>query len=103
MDDINDAMVYKNKVIQIDREDVKLPEGTNFIVDLIGLAVIDDENGKVLGKIIDVMNLPANDVYVVRGEREYMIPAVSEFIAETNVDGGYVRIRMQEGLAEDED
>ena len=53
----------------------------------------------VLGKIADIMNLPANNVYVVRGgEREILVPAVPQFIAETNVEGGYLRVNMMEGL-----
>ena len=53
----------------------------------------------MLGKLEDVLTLPANNVYVVRGgEREWMIPAVPEFIAETNVQEGYVRVNLMEGL-----
>lgn len=53
----------------------------------------------MLGKVEDIMTLPANNVYVVRGgPREIMIPAVPQFIAETNVEGGYLRVNMMEGL-----
>ena len=53
----------------------------------------------MLGKIDDILTPPANNVYVVRGgERELMIPAVPQFIAETNVEGGYIRVNMMEGL-----
>ena len=47
----------------------------------------------------DVLTLPANNVYVVKGgERELMIPAVPQFIAETNIEQGYIRVNMMEGL-----
>ena len=53
----------------------------------------------MLGKIADVLTLPASNVYVVRGgERELMIPAVPQFIAETNVEDGFIRVNMMEGL-----
>ena len=53
----------------------------------------------VLGQIADILTLPANNVYVVRGgARELMIPAVDQFIAEVNVDEGYLRVNMMEGL-----
>ena len=53
----------------------------------------------MLGKIADIMDLPAGNVYVIRGgEREIMVPAVPQFIAETNVEGGYIRVNMMEGL-----
>ena len=32
----------------------------------------------------------------MKGEHEYMIPAVDEFLAETNVEGGYIKVRLIE-------
>ena len=98
VDDVNGAMRLKNKVISIDRSGVILPPGRHFIADLIGLEVREAESGRVLGKIEDVLTLPANEVYVVKGEKEHLIPAVDEFLAETNLEGGYVRVRLIEGM-----
>ena len=65
----------------------------------MGLEARDAQSGQVLGKIADVLNLPASNVYVIRGgEREILVPAVSQFIQETNIEGGYVLINMIEGL-----
>lgn len=62
----------------------------------------DAASGEVLGAIADVLTPPAHEVYVVKGGRhEYMIPAVDEFLAETNVEGGYIRVRLIEGMASD--
>ena len=59
----------------------------------------DAAGGEVLGKIAEVLTLPANNVYVVKGgERELMIPAVPQFIAETNIEGGFIRVNLMEGL-----
>lgn len=97
--DVNAAMCLKNKVVSIDRSNVELPEGRHFIADLIGLEVRDADSGTVLGVLDDVLTLPANEVYVVKGKgKEYMIPAVEEFLAETNIEGGYIRIRLLEGM-----
>ena len=97
--DVPSALSLRNAVLYIDRADAKLPKGSFFLADLMGLEVRDAQSGKVLGKISDIMNLPANNVYVVRGgERELLIPAVPQFIAETNVEGGYLRVNMMEGL-----
>lgn len=97
--DVPGALAMRNAILYIDRADADLPEGTFFIADLIGAEVRDAACGKVLGKLAEVLNLPANNVYVVRGgEREILIPAVPEFIAETNVDEGYIRVNMMEGL-----
>ena len=99
VDDINEAIRLKNKVVSIDREDAMLEEGSFFLADLYGLEVRDADSGEVLGTISDVLTPPANNVYIVKGtKREYMIPAVSEFIVETNVDGGYLLVHLIEGM-----
>ena len=97
VDDMNAAQVMKNKVVCIDRSDARIPEGRVFISDLIGLPVYAD--GQEIGVLKDVYTGPANDVYIVKGEKEYMIPAVSEFLEDVNVDEGYVRVRLIEGMA----
>ena len=99
IDDINQAMKLRDKIVCIDREDVELEEGAFFLADLMGLEVREAETGKVLGTIHDILTPPANNVYAVRGgEREYMIPAVPEFILETNIDDGYLLVRLIEGM-----
>ena len=97
--DVPGAMSMRNAILHIDRADVNLPEGAFFLADIYGLEVRDAESGAVLGKIDDILPPPANNVYVVRGgERELMIPAVPQFIAETNVEDGYIRVNLMEGL-----
>ena len=99
VNDVNAAMCLKNKVVSIDRDEVELPEGRHFLADLFGLEVRNAETGEVIGTIHDVLTPPANEVYVVKGgAKEYMIPAVDEFLVETNIEEGYVRIRMIEGM-----
>ena len=97
--DVPSALSLRNAILYIDRSDVDLPEGAFFLADIYGLEVRDAATDDVLGKIADVLTLPANNVYVVRGgERELMIPAVPQFIAETNVEDGFIRVNMMEGL-----
>ena len=97
--DVPGALSMRNAVLYIDREDVNLPQGAFSLADIYGLEVRNAATGEVLGKIADVLTLPANNVYVVRGgARELMIPAVPQFIAETNVEGGFIRVNMMEGL-----
>ena len=102
IDDINEAMKLKEKVVSIHRDDAKLEEGAFFLADLLGLEVRDADTGAVLGHIADILTPPAHEVYVVRGgAHEYMIPAVDAFLAETNVEDGYIRVRLIEGMASD--
>ena len=97
--DMNGALAMRNAILHIDRKDVKLPEGSFFLADIEGLEARDAKTGAVLGKVDEIRTLPANNVYVIRGgEREIMIPAVPAFVAETNVEEGYLRINMIEGI-----
>lgn len=97
--DVPSALSLRGATLYIDRADVSLPEGAFFLADIYGLEVRDGATGEILGKIADVLTLPANNVYVVKGgRRELMIPAVPQFIAETNVEEGFVRVNMMEGL-----
>lgn len=100
VEDMNAAQAMKNKVVSIDRDSAEIPEGRVFIADLIGLPVYAD--GQEIGVLKDVYTGPANDVYIVKGQREYMIPAVSEFLEEVSLDGGYIKVRLLEGMATDE-
>ena len=97
--DMNGALAMRNAILYIDRKDAKLPEGSFFLADIEGLEARDAQTGAVLGKIAEVLTLPASNVYVIRGgEREIMIPAVPAFVAETNVEEGFIRINMIEGI-----
>lgn len=99
VDSIEDAVKLRGKELSIARADVELEEGTVFIADLIGLPVYCGE--RELGRITEVLTPPANDVYVVKGRQEYLIPAVKEFIEELNPEAGYVRVRLIEGMEAD--
>lgn len=55
----------RGKTIYIDREEIVLDEGVNFVQDLLGLEVKDADNATVYGKITDVLRTGANDVYEI--------------------------------------
>ena len=59
-------------------------------------------DGNSIGKIKDVLDYPGNSVYVVKGEHEYMIPAVKQFILSTDVDGNRMDVKLIEGMRTDE-
>lgn len=97
--DVPSALSLRGATLYIDRSDARLPEGTFFLADIYGLEVRDAATGEVLGKIADILTPPANNVYVVKGgAREMMIPAVPQFIAETNAEEGFIRVNLMEGL-----
>lgn len=91
----------RNKILYMHRDDLELDEDTYFIQDLIGIEVSDADSGFVYGKITDVMQTGANDVYVVQGkDREYLVPAIPEVVITTDIDENTMTIRPLEGLFE---
>lgn len=105
VDTINDAEKLRGKIIYIDRNDIQLDEGVNFVQDLIGLEVRDFQNNNVYGTISDVIYTGANDVYEITGKdgKKYLAPVIDEVIVETNADDGYVLINPMKGIFDDED
>ena len=97
IDDVNAAMTLKHRLVTIDREEVQLPKGSFFLQDIIGASVVD-EDGTELGKLTEVLDTPASNVYVVKGNRDILIPAVKEFILNTDVEAGVVTVRLIEGM-----
>ena len=97
VDDVNAAMRLKGKKLSVRREDAALPKGAFFLQDILGAHVVD-EAGNEIGTLIDVMETPASNVYVVRGETEHLIPAVPAFILKTDADAGLITVRLIEGM-----
>ena len=103
VEDMDAALSLKGKTVAIYADDVELPEGEYFDVELEGCAVLDDATGEEIGKLTRVLHYPAHKVYEVKGSREYLIPAVpGVFIASVDIGAGVVRVHMMKGLAVDE-
>ena len=91
------AMRLKDKTVRIDREDARLPAGRFFLCDIVGAEVFT-EAGEKQGTIAEVLDLPGGNVYVVRGKRDILIPAVPEFILNTDIESGRVTVRLADGM-----
>ena len=103
VDDMNAALAMKEKVLYIRREDAPLEEGECFDEELLDMEVYNWETGALLGRITRVDAYPASDVYTVKGEKEYLIPAVPDvFIKSVDLDANRMEIRVLEGMATDE-
>ena len=96
--DLDAAIRLKNKPVYLNRADLSLDDGEFFIQDIIGLDAVDNNTGTLLGSVSDVLFLPAHNVYVISGDREILVPAVPEFIASVDIDGGRIRLRLIEGM-----
>ena len=99
VDDINEIEPYKGKSLYVTR-DMAVPLGENeyYIADLIGMDVFL-EDGSLFGKIKDVMETGANDVYIVQTqEKEVLIPAIKDCIRQVDVKENKMVIHLLKGL-----
>ena len=97
-EDRQSASVLTGKVLWFDRDDIRLPEGVYFNDDLIGLPVFDADSGVRIGSLSAIEDGARNYLYRVSGDvREYLIPAVPQFIVALSVKEG-VRVRRIEGF-----
>ncbi len=96
IDSPEEAAPLMRRVVRVDRTEVELEEGVHFIADLIGLRVLND--GEEIGILKEVLSLPGNDVYVVQGQQEHMIPVVREFVEEPDFAAGTVTVHLIEGM-----
>lgn len=99
VDTMEDAQKLRGKTMELYREDIS--DELIFAAELVDVEVYAD--GACIGKIKDVLDYPGNSVYVVQGEREYLIPAVKEFILSTDLERNQMQVKLLKGMASDED
>lgn len=98
IDTMEKAQAMRGKVLELFREDI---DGDVIFADeLMGMEVYTGEER--IGTICDVLDYPGNSVYVVKGEHEYMIPAVKQFILDTDLEENRMQVKLIEGMRSDE-
>ena len=98
IDTMEAAQAMRGKTVELYQEDID--EEVIFAAELIGMEVYTE--GKCIGKIREVLDYPGNSVYVIKGEYEYMIPAVKQFILSTDMDANRMEVSIIEGMRTDE-
>ena len=98
VDTMEAAQALRGKTVELYREDID--DEVIFAAELIGVEVFCD--GELLGKMTDVLDYPGNSVYVVKGEHEYMIPAVKQFVLSTDLEQNCMQVAIIEGMRSDE-
>ncbi len=85
------------------KDDITLPDGRYFVDDILGMDVIDSNNGISYGKIYDIMQNGAHDVYCIRDTlcNEYFLPAVNEMIDRIDTQKNIVFVRPVKGIFND--
>ena len=96
---MNDAEELRNSIITIKRSKKELPAGTYYIADLIGLDVYTDE-GNLLGKVTDIYNTGANDIYTVKTleGKEVLLPAIKDVIKQVDLQNEKIIVHVLKGL-----
>jgi 16S rRNA processing protein RimM len=100
IDHREEAEALRGRVLLIRPEDVPSieEEGRWWVHDVVGLRV-ETDGGRSLGRVREVLQNPANDIWVVEGDGgELLIPAVRDFVNEVDVQGGRVVVREVPGL-----
>jgi 16S rRNA processing protein RimM len=85
------ASVRKASLIISPEERFQLPEDEYYMDDLVGL-IVKDKEGSVIGRLSDILETPANDIYeVLDGEgREILLPAIEDVILKIDIKGGEI-------------
>ncbi|PTH23927.1 ribosome maturation factor RimM [Staphylococcus arlettae] len=99
INNINDIEHLKGQVLlqERDHEEIELAENEFYYSDIIGCTVFDDEDTP-LGRVIEIFETGANDVWVVKGDKEYLIPYIADVVKEVDVEGRTIHITPLEGL-----
>nr|MBQ8244991.1 16S rRNA processing protein RimM [Oscillospiraceae bacterium] len=98
IDTMEAAQAMRGKTVELYREDID--DEVIFAAELVGMEVYAD--GAKIGRIKEVLDYPGNSVYVVKGEYEYMIPAVKQFILDTDMEKNEMQVKLIEGMRSDE-
>jgi 16S rRNA processing protein RimM len=96
---------FRNQILYIEVADaMELPEGEYYHHELLGLSVLD-ETGASLGRVTEIMQTGANDVYVVTDEagKEILLPAIAEVILDVDLDTKIIKVHLLPGLLEEGD
>ena len=97
---VEEAEKYRNCYLKLPREKArKLPKNTYFIADLIGLEVYTEE-GKLLGKVDDIYNTGASDIYVIKDElgKQILLPAIKDVIKQIDLEQEKIVVHLLDGL-----
>lgn len=98
IDDRNASETLKGGLLEVpEAELMALPPDTYFHHQIVGLTVVTTD-GLELGRVQDILRTGSNDVYVVKGTREYLIPAIGDIVKQIDLDARQMLIDPIPGL-----
>lgn len=98
VDNPDQAQQLNNESICIKEDSVEdLPEDQYYHFQLLGINVITNK-GRQLGTLTEILTTGSNDVYVIRGEEEVLVPAISDVVVSVNVVSREMIVDLPAGL-----
>ncbi len=100
VDDRDGAERLRGTFIYVTEDDLpELPEGQFYVRDLIGMTAVE-ENGDVLGKVTDVIQNTAQDIFEIEDKngKKILIPKVDQFVLDIDGSERKITVRLIEGL-----
>ena len=92
IDDRDAAFALRGQEISVARSDLPPPQEDEFYwSDLIGLKAVNRE-GVELGRVDSLLEGGAQDVLVIKGKREHLIPFVAAFVGKVDLAGGTIEV-----------
>lgn len=99
--DINQAEALVGALVYIDRDDIELEDGRYFIEDIKGCLVYDIDTDECYGKVVNVIQTGANDVFEVSKDgKTVLIPKIDDIVKDIDIDGKKIVIKPMKGLFE---
>jgi 16S rRNA processing protein RimM len=94
-----EAAKLRLKMVQVPiAEAMPLPKGAYYHYQVIGLSVVSVD-GRVLGRVAEILPTGGNDVYVVRGEQgELLLPAIADVVQRIDVAADRVVVTLLDGM-----
>jgi 16S rRNA processing protein RimM len=91
-DDRDAALRYRGRQVAVPRDELPVSEANEYYwADLIGLKVVNQASQE-LGAVVQMIETGANDVLVVQGERERLIPFIAAVVKQVDVAGGSITV-----------
>lgn len=101
---VEQAQVLRDKMLYVDRRDLKLPKDRYLVQDLIGLRVVDADTGDTYGTLTDVSQTGANAVYHMKTDKgEVLIPAIPDVVVKIDLKADVLYLRPMKGLLDDDE
>lgn len=99
---VHEAEALKEQGVFVEESTIREPETEEFFVDeIVGCAVINQQTGEKIGEVIDVWNMPANDVWVVHTEKgEVPFPVIDDVIKKIDIKKRRIEAVLLDGLME---